>query len=528
MQSRTHSIRYAAGALALAMLGVGWGCGGSTAPVPAPSNNVVEAAAPVEVAHAPALDPVRYGRDIRPILSDRCFVCHGPDASKRKADMRLDQFESATALRDGIAPIAPGDPEHSELLRRVACGDPEEIMPPPTSNKRAIDEQERELLRRWIAEGAQYEPHWAFVAPLRPALPAVGDGAWSKNAIDAFVLANLETQGAKPSAQAEPQTLLRRAFLDLTGLPPTPEEQDQYLADARPDRFERWVDKLLHDEPYVSRFAEHMATPWLDASRYADTSGIHMDAGRSIWPWRDWVLAAYRDGMPFDRFVSEQIAGDLLPDATDAQRVASGFNRNHVTTDEGGAIAEEYLVEYAVDRAATTGSVFLGLTMGCARCHDHKFDPLSQEEFYRFYAYFDSIEEPGLYSQVPDAKRALEPFMDVPSDSDRAKLEALEKQLTDARAALDEADPDESEQRAKFLAEIAHDSGVAWAPATITTATSAEGATMTLESDGSVLVSGKNPDTDEHTITLRTDARGLHMIALEVLTDPSHPLCQRA
>jgi len=483
---------------------------------PGPSSD----AAP-EAPRAAVVEPVRYGRDVRPILADRCFICHGPDAAKRKAEMRLDQFESATTLRDGIAPIAPGNPERSELLRRVACTDPDDVMPPADSNKRAISSEERETLRRWIAEGAKYEPHWAFTPPLRPAVPVLADKARAKNPIDAFVLANLEKHGASPSAEASPPALLRRAFLDITGLPPTPEELDHFLADTRADRYERWIEKLFHQEPYATRYAERMATPWLDAARYADTSGIHMDAGRSIWPWRDWLLAAYRANMPFDRFVTEQIAGDLLPEASDAQRVASGFNRNHVTSDEGGAIAEEYLVEYAVDRAATTGSVFLGLTMGCARCHDHKFDPISQEDFYRFYAYFDSIEEPGLYSQVPDAKRALEPFMDVPSDKDRAAIASLEKELEAGRASLDEKDPTDSAQREQFLAELVRTSGLEWVASSTTGATSAEGATMNVESDGSVLASGKNPDTDEYAITLRTEGRDLRLIALEALTDAS-------
>ena len=521
MRSRSDSFQFPALALTLCLLAVASSCdGGPVEIVLGTDLGSGDSAAKATTTSAPraAPAPIRYDRDIRPILADRCFICHGPDPGKRKAELRLDNVEGATALRDGITPIAPGDTAHSELLRRIAYSDPDEVMPPPTSNKRAINEEERELLHRWIAEGAKYEPHWAFIAPVRPTVPA---SMSSKNPIDAFVRANLEAHQAKPSQPAEAQTLLRRAFLDLTGLPPTPEEQDQYLADTHSDKFERLVEKLLHEEPYVSRYAERMATPWLDAARYADTSGIHMDAGRSIWPWRDWVLAAYRDGMPFDQFVSEQLAGDLLPDATNAQRIASGFNRNHVTSDEGGAIAAEYLVEYAVDRTATTGSVFLGMTIGCARCHDHKFDPVSQDEFYRFYAYFDSIDEPGLYSQVPDSKRALEPFMDVPSEKDRTKIDALDKQLTVDRAALDEPDPNESSQRAKFIADLTGSAGLHWAASKNLSAVSAEGATMTLEGDGSVLASGKNPDFDEHTITLRTNERDLRVLALEALTDKS-------
>ncbi len=516
----------------LAAIGLGWigglsGC--DSRPMPAPPAEGVAQTPLLAAAEVPAdpvkprelVEPVRYDRDIRPILSDRCFICHGPDPGKRKADLRLDLAEGATEMRDGVAPIVPGDPDRSELLRRVACGDPDEVMPPPGSNKRAINAQELDLLRRWIVEGAKYEPHWAFVAPVRPEVPTVVDGQWPRNGIDNFVLANLERRGLQPSPEAAPEVLLRRAFLDLTGLSPTPAELDAFLADGGADNFERWIQKLLREEPYASRYAERMATPWLDAARYADTSGIHMDAGRSIWPWRDWILAAYRENLPFDRFVTEQIAGDLLPDATAAQRVASGFNRNHVTTDEGGAIAEEYLVEYAVDRAATTGSVFLGLTMGCARCHDHKFDPVSQEEFYRFYAYFDSIEEPGLYSQLPDAKRAFEPFMEVPSEDDLKAQTALDQALAHARAQLDQPEPMEAQQLEEFSAELSLTTGMKWAKAAIHAAESSSGAELAVLSDGSVLASGKNPNTDEHTLALRTDQRDLRMISLEALTDAS-------
>ena len=480
-----------------------------------------EGAAGVAKAAPVPLEPVRYGRDIRPILSDRCFVCHGPDPGKRKAKLRLDIPSGATELRDGIAAIVPGDTRRSELLRRVQCGDEEERMPPQGSNKREINAEEAALLERWIAQGAEYEPHWAFVAPKRPPLPATANAAWGKNPIDAFVLANLEVQNTAPSPEAPPYTLLRRLFLDLTGLPPTPEVLEQFLADPSSQAYEAWVQRLLHEEPYVTRYAEHMTTPWLDASRYADTSGIHMDAGRSIWPWRDWVLAAFRDGMPFDRFVTEQIAGDLLENATEAQKVASGFNRNHVTTDEGGAIAEEYLVEYAVDRAATTGSVFLGLTMGCARCHDHKFDPVSQDEFYRFYAYFNSIEEPGLYSQEPDPKRAFEPFMEVPSPKDHERITALDAQLAQAKAALDAPDPDEDRLRAQFQQDLLRDAGVQWASAPAMEASAERGATLAILDDGSVQASGENPEQDVYAIALRTDARDLRLVAFEALTDPS-------
>ena len=470
------------------------------------------------------LAPLRYGRDVRPLLSDRCFTCHGPDANERQAGLRLDLFDAASADRPGGAAVVPGRRAESEVWRRINHADADERMPPANSNRRPLSEAERERIGRWIDEGATYEPHWAFVAPVRPPVPALRDERGVRNAIDRFVRAKLESEGVAPSPEASDALQLRRLFLDLTGLPPTPEELSAYLADPHPERYERQVARIFAEEPYRSRHAERMATPWLDQARYADTSGIHMDAGRQMWAWRDWVLAAYRDNLPFDRFLTEQLAGDLLPDATDAQKVASGFNRNHVTTDEGGAISEEYLVEYAVDRAATTGSVFLGLTLGCARCHDHKFDPISQEEFYRFYSFFNSIEEPGLYSQVPDANRALEPFLQLPSAEQKARKAELEAMLVEERAALERPANGEGEQRAAFFAELARTSGLVWAPSQVVGARSllAEGgATLAPQPDGSVLASGANPDQDEHQLRLSTDARGLRLVALEALGDPS-------
>ncbi len=466
-------------------------------------------------------EPVRYDRDVRPILADRCFKCHGPDEAARQGKLRLDLSEGATADRGGYAAVVPGDPEQSELWYRVSSQDPEERMPPRASNKRPLSAEEREIVRRWIEAGAVYEPHWSFAPPVRPALPEVRDALWCRNEVDRFVLATLEREGLAPSPEAPPETLLRRVFLDLTGLPPTPEELDPFLADGRPDAYERWVDRLLFEEPYVTRYAERMATPWLDAARYADTSGIHMDAGRQIWPWRDWVLAAYRDGMPFDRFLTEQLAGDLLPSATPEQRTASGFHRNHVTSDEGGAIDEEYRVEYAVDRTATTGAVFLGLTLGCARCHEHKFDPISQQDFYGLYAFFDSNEEPGVYSQVPDANRALEPFLEVPSPEQVGDRERLNADLAGARADLQRPIPEEEAQFAAFLSETPSAAGVEWASAEPTAFESSGGATLARLDDGSILSSGANPDVDEERIVLTTRSTGLRLVLLEALGDPT-------
>lgn len=466
-------------------------------------------------------EPVRYDRDVRPILAERCFTCHGRDASKRKADLRLDDRTSATADHDGVRAIVPGDLGNSELWRRITATDHDERMPPLQSGKRALTAAEQDIIRRWLEGGAVYEPHWSFTAPVRPELPAVKDANWSRNAIDRFVLAKLESHDAVPSPLADAATLARRIYLTVTGLPPTPEESDAFAADQAPGAAERLCDQLLGEEPWRSRHAEHFATQWLDAARYADTIGIHTDNGRQLWPWRDWVLHAFRDGMRYDQFVTDQLAGDLLPDATLQQKVATGFLRAHVISDEGGAIAEECLVEYAVDRASTTGSVFLGLTMGCARCHEHKYDPISHEDFYRFYAFFNSVQEPGLYTQQTDPERAHEPFLVVPSREQEAELANRKGLLATARKELEQPVPGEAGQRAEFVAKTMADCGVSWPASELVTAVSAGGATMTAQPDGSVLWSGKNPARDDHSYTVRTNGAGLRLLLVEALPDPS-------
>lgn len=482
------------------------------------ASRAIPSDAPIRTTAAPT-----YGRDVRPILSDRCFACHGPDAGKREAKLRLDTFEGATAERRSGAAIVPGDPDASLALERVHTEDADERMPPVASGKRALSDDERDVLRRWIEAGAHYEPHWAFVVPTRPTPPTVRDATWCRNDVDRFVLARLEAEGIAPSAEADRATLARRVFLDLTGLPPTPEKVDAFEHDDRADALERLVERIFTEEPFRSRHAERMALPWLDAARYADTCGIHTDAGRQMWPWRDWVLAAFRDGMPFDQFLTEQLAGDLLPDATDATRIATGFLRNHVTTDEGGAIAEEYLVEYAVDRTATTGSVFLGMTLGCARCHDHKFDPVSQSEFFSLLSFFGSVEEPGLYSQLPDPQRAFEPFLVLPRPEQRREREALAADGARTRAEFERPEPNETAQREAEYARITAESALAWETPEVVAARSEGGAHLEVLADGSVLASGANPDRDTFELTLRAHGEGLRLILLEVLDDPSLP-----
>ncbi|MDX2042160.1 MAG: DUF1549 domain-containing protein [Acidobacteriota bacterium] len=349
---------------------------------------------------AKATQPARridFNRDIRPILSDKCFACHGPDATAKKIKLRLDSEADATAdLGRGRRAIVPGDAEKSLLVQRITHSD-EAMRMPPADSGRKLTAAEIELLAEWIRQGARWQQHWSFVTPTRPALPTIKNTAWPKNAIDYFVLAKLEAANAAgsesltPSPEADKATLLRRVSFDLTGLPPTTKELDDFLNDASPNAYEKVVDRLLASP----RYGERMAFRWLDAARYADTNGYQIDGDRSAWRWRDWVIEAFNANKPFDEFVIEQLAGDLLPNATLDQRIATAFNRNHRINAEGGIVPEEYRIEYVVDRVDTTSTVFMGLTFGCARCHNHKYDPLSQKEFYQLGAYFNSIDEDG-------------------------------------------------------------------------------------------------------------------------------------
>jgi len=356
-------------------------------------------------------DRVDFNRDIRPILSDTCFKCHGPDENQRVSDLRLDTKDGALADLGGFRAIVPGDLSSSELHRRVTTDDLDQKMPPPKSGRLLSDEQ-IELLSRWIEQGAKWQDHWSFIAPQRPTLPKTKEKGWRRNEIDDFVLARLQREELDPSPAAEKTLLIRRVTLDLTGLPPTVEEVDAFLADDSNDAYERVVDRLL----VSPRYGERMALVWLDAARYADTSGYQTDGPRYMWRWRDWVIEALNDNMPFDDFTIEQLAGDLLafpdgaadPRSTKAWRgelfrdldqldhlIASGFNRNHRGNAEGGIITDEYEVEYVVDRVDTTFTVWLGMTIGCSRCHDHKYDPLNQQEFYKVFAFFNNIPEYG-------------------------------------------------------------------------------------------------------------------------------------
>lgn len=377
-----------------------------------------------EQAAAQQAKAVSFDREIRPILSDNCFQCHGPDEKQRMAKLRLDTKDGAFA-KAGV--IVPGDAANSRLFKRVSTTNAAALMPPASSGHK-LTEAQINLLKRWIDEGAQWNEHWAFVAPQRPALPAVKNAAWPRNAIDNFILARLEKEGLKPAVEADRATLLRRVSLDLTGLPPTPAEVDAFLNDKAPDAYEKAVDRLLA----APHYGEKMALQWLDLARYADTHGYHIDSHRDMWPWRDLLIKSFNQNQRFDQFTIEQLAGDLLPNATLDQKIASGFNRNHMINFEGGAVPEEYQNEYVIDRVETTATTWLGLTMGCARCHSHKYDPLSQKEFYQFYAFFNNVAEQGLDGRVGNAR----PFLALPTEEQTRKKEELAKTIGELESAL--------------------------------------------------------------------------------------------
>ena len=399
-------------------------------------------------AAADAAEPkVDFNFEIRPLLSDRCFKCHGPDESNREAELRLDSQDGAFAdldLDDADAVIVAGKSERSELWHRIASDDPDVVMPPADSNL-SLSDEEKKLIQRWIDEGAEWKRHWSFIPVRRPAVPEVGESDWPRNSIDHFTLHRMESAGFQPAEIAGPEQLIRRVCFDLTGLPPTVEQVRQFQADHSPEAYERLVDELLASE----RFGERMAADWLDVARYSDTYGYQVDRDRFVWPWRDWVIRALNRNLSYDQFVAQQLAGDLMPGATKDQILATTFNRLHPQKVEGGSVPEEFRIEYVTDRAQTVSTAFLGLTMECARCHDHKYDPLSQREYYSLVSFFDNIDEAGLYSYFTNS---------VPTPTLRMSDAAQEKRSGDAAAkvaaatrALEKARVGAQERYAKWL-----------------------------------------------------------------------------
>ena len=391
----------------------------------APAANPDPAAKPAAAPQAGG-DKISFSSQVRPILSNNCFACHGPDSHNQTSPFRLDTQEHSRAnlAKAGEPPrygVVPGKPEESLLFQRIATKDPHEIMPPPYAKKPTLTEEQIATVAEWIRQGAEYEPHWAFVAPAKPAVPEVKNKTWPRTPIDNFVLAKLESKGIAPSPEADKETLVRRVHMDLLGLPPTPEEIDAYTADTSDKAYENMVDRALASPHY----GERMAIDWLDIARYGDSNALHHEMLRTSWPWRDWVINAFNKNMPYDQFLTEQLAGDLLPNATLDQKLATSFNRNHGINNEGGAIPEEWLVHYAVDRVSTYGTAVMGMTIGCAQCHDHKFDPISQNDFFSLMAYFNSINEVGLESQDGNRARAFPPFVHVPTERQKQVLDSV-------------------------------------------------------------------------------------------------------
>jgi len=362
-----------------------------------------------------AATPTDFSREIQPILSDNCYPCHGPDEKKRKANLRFDTKEGAFRLKDNKTVIQPGNAAQSEIIRRITSTDADDLMPPADSNRK-LTARQIELLKQWVQQGAKWGTHWALVPPVSPAIPQVKQKAWPRNPIDAFVLAKLEKEELNPSPEAPKHSLIRRVTLDLTGLPPTPPEVAAFLPHSSPDAYEKVVDRLLASP----RYGERMSWEWLDAARYADTNGYQGDSTRTMWPWRDWVIEAFNKNMPFDQFTIQQLAGDLLPNATTEQKLATAFCRNHMINGEGGRIADENRVDYVMDQTETMSTVWLGLTVGCARCHDHKFDPITQREYYQFFSFFNNTPVNG-----GNGSGQAAPVIDFGSQEQKAKTAEL-------------------------------------------------------------------------------------------------------
>jgi hypothetical protein len=398
---------------------------------------------------------VQFNRDIRPIFSDKCYTCHGPDAANRKSKLRLDVESGAKIeLGKGRMAISPGDPLKSEVYRRITSNDKSVRMPPAYMDRERLADREIDLIRRWIEQGAVWQRHWSFIAPVRPPLPEVHQVDWVRNGIDYFVLQRLERENLRPSAEADPHTLIRRVTLDLTGLPPTPSEVQKFLADSSPNSYEEIVDRLLATPQY----AERMAFRWMEAARYGDTNGYQTDGVRQMWRWRDWVIHAFDRNMPFDQFTIEQLAGDLLPNPSLDQRIATAFHRNHRTTAEGGIVPEEFRVEYVADRTETTSTVWLGLTVGCARCHDHKYDPIKQKEYYQLFAYFNNVPEKGLVYNFGNE----EPYVKAPTAEQQHQLDELDRNVADADARWRAIEPRLLEAQRKWERKVARSKSPDW------------------------------------------------------------------
>ena len=457
---------------------------------------------------------IDFNRDIRPIFSENCYACHGPDHNKRKAGLRLDRSEEPfKVLESGKTAIIPGDLAKSELVRRITTNDPDERMPPPDFLKQ-LNKTQVELLSRWVKQGAQWKGHWAYLAPERPEVPKVKNKSWPRNEIDHFILQRLEKEKLQPSKEADRSKLIRRVTLDLTGLPPTMAEVDAFLADKTPNAYEKLVDRLLASPA----FGERMALFWLDVARFADTNGYHIDNHRDIWKWREWVINAFNTNMPFDEFTVEQLAGDLLPNATVDQKIATGFNRNEMVNFEGGADPDEYATKYVIGRVDTTSKTFLGTTFACAECHDHKYDPISQKEYYQFYAFFNTVDEKGLDGN----KESPAPRLFVPSPEQETGLMKLKKEIESLEAELkkllETPNSEIDSAQAVWEKKMSGNSPENWTALSPETLTASSGAFLTKLEDNSVLASGTNADKETYEVVFKTTQKQITGLRLDVLT----------
>jgi len=466
---------------------------------------------------------LEFNRDIRPILSDGCFHCHGPDEKERKSGLRLDLESHAFKLaKSGFPAIVKGDPEESELIARIFLPDDDDDHMPPLDSGKSITKEQKEILRKWIAQGAEYQGHWAFITPERPEVPVHPE---AKHPVDAFLTTRLKAEGLSMKKEADKEALLRRASLDLTGLPPTLEEMDAFAKDGSPAAYEKALDHLLASP----HFGERMALEWLDLARYADSNGFQSDGSRDMWLWREWLIGAYNSNLPFDQFTIEQLAGDMLPNATEDQIVATGFNRNHRLNGEGGRIVEEWFVETVIDRVETTGTTWLALTMTCARCHDHKYDPISQKEFYQFFAFFNSNEESGVLAANGKNGNNTMPFLKVASAEHKKREAELVAKLEEAKAKAEAAEKAGlAAAFEKWIDEQRQALGKgkpkqAWIPLVNEKVTSKGGAIFARQPDGSWLPSGKNPIHDIYEIESSLEAGTFAGILLNCLPDARIP-----
>ena len=469
---------------------------------------------------AASADTIQFNRDIRPLLSDACFQCHGPDKNSREADLRLDLEAAAKADLGGYFGIVPGDAEASEIYQRMITTDHDDLMPPEESGK-SLTPEEIALIKKWIEQGAPWQGHWAYVKPERAEPPTVKNTQWPQSPIDYFILERLEREGLRPAAEADKRTLIRRATFDLTGLPPTPDEVRAFLDDQGPNAFEKVVDRLLRSP----RYGERMAMHWLDLVRYADTVGYHGDQDFSVWPYRDYVIRAFNDNMPFDRFTREQLAGDLLPDPTRDQLVASGYNRLLMITAEGGAQDKEYLAKYAADRVRTTSVTWMGATMGCAECHDHKFDPYTMEDFYSLESFFADLDEKGFYGGANRDGR-WGPSMQLPSPEETARLKEFDAELARLEKALNTQTPELDRAQAAWeqrFRDLRNNLELSWRPLKPIEAKSEKGAKLRRNPNYSVrAIAGTDVPFDNFTVTLASDRELITGLMLETLTSTTN------